>query len=330
MTGVKPARPAPETDPARSERDTMTEILTDTSTGYIAQRLVRVHETTAQTTGRVLTLIVLAGADENLESVIGTVKDASREHPSRVLVLLDAAHGRPLPDGKDSCIDAEIHVGGDAGASELVVIRMNGEVAEHPASVVTPLLLPDTPIVCWWPSAAPADPAATKVGRIAQRRIVDSRCSGHEDALAVQREHYSPGDSDLAWARITLWRAIVASTLDQPPHHDITESRISGPAGSSSVDLAAGWLADRLRVPVTRETHTGHGIRLAMTRADGELVIDQRSLDTVEVDVPGAAKQLVALNERSQADCLSEELRHLDPDDAYAGALDGIRRLNWA
>ena len=43
--------------------------------------------------------------------------------------------------------------------------------AEHAASVVTPFLLPDTPVVAWWPDAAPAAPAEDPLGRLALRRL---------------------------------------------------------------------------------------------------------------------------------------------------------------
>ncbi|NLF90582.1 MAG: oxppcycle protein OpcA, partial [Corynebacterium marinum] len=42
---------------------------------------------------------------------------------------------------------------------------------------------------------------------------------------------------------------------------------------------------------------------------------------------PGSPDSLVAMNARSDADCISEELRHLDPDLAYANALRGLTRV---
>lgn len=327
----------------------MAEMLRDTSTSYIARRLVRVHETTAQTTGRVLTLIVPVTAREDIEALTATIKDASREHPARVIMLIDAAHGgaerngagddaacgvngSAAQDQSTSYIDAEIHLGGDAGASELIIITMHGAVAEHPDAVVTPLLLPDTPIVCWWPGKTPQNPGASAVGALAQRRIVDSKRSPDPGVLSTQLAHYTPGDSDMAWARITLWRGILASTLDTLGFQGIYTVEISGPENNTSVELAAGWLAHCLRLPVTRAPHSGPGIRATFRRATVEgtsekIVVDQRSFDTVEVTVPGKPTSLVAINERSLADCLSEELRHLDPDATYAGALDGVTRL---
>ena len=61
---------------------------------------------------------------------------------------------------------------------------------------------------------------------------------------------------------------------------------------------------------------------LHLTMDDGEtLSISRADNHTVSVHVPGAARSLVALNVRSWAERLSEELRHLEPDDTYARAL---------
>ena len=54
---------------------------------------------------------------------------------------------------------------------------------------------------------------------------------------------------------------------------------------------------------------------ISITRADNH---------TVGVQVRGAARNLVALNVRSWAERLSEELRHLEPDETYARALRAI------
>ena len=71
-------------------------------------------------------------------------------------------------------MDAQIRVGGDAGASEVIVTRLYGELADHGDAIVVPLLLPDAPVVAWWPQDAPDVPAEDPIGALAQRRITDS------------------------------------------------------------------------------------------------------------------------------------------------------------
>lgn len=311
--------------------------LEDTTTSAIADKLTTLRETGAQgTTGRVLTLIVVASADDEVECLVRATNDASHEHPSRVLMMFAGEAQGP------SRLDAEIRLGGDAGASEVIIMHLEGEVAAHMEAVVTPFLLPDTPIVAWWPGAAPINPAEHPIGKLAQRRITDSLMDPAEDAIYRRRNHYVPGDSDMAWSRITSWRGLVASTLDQPPHSEIVDARVFGPASSPSVDLAAGWLADRLGVNIVRESTGQQGIpadaagdpcmplsKVELYREEDTITLEVKDAHTIAVIMPDREPALVALGRRSQADCLAEELRHLDPDTAYARALKGLSRVRY-
>lgn len=306
--------------------------LPDTTTAEIAAGLQHFHETSLHTTGRVLTLIVSATDRDDLEGIIAVTTDASREHPARVLVLIDSTAGDPA--GVSSRIDANILVGGSAGASEVVIMRLHGQVAAHPDAIVTPLLLPDTPIVAWWPSAAPEVPAADPIGSIAQRRITDALLDPADDPLKRRRHSYRPGDTDLAWTRITQWRGLVASTLDIKPYKPIRRVRLDGSRENLSLDLAAGWLAAKLRVPVARgfideistaqERELLRACELTLYQDDGTIRLENKRSAYVAVEVSGHPETLVALTHRTPSDCLSEELRHLDPDVAYEEALRGI------
>lgn len=53
---------------------------------------------------------------------------------------------------------------------------------------------------------------------MAQRRITDAAAAKRPHRrLAELAQNYADGDTDLAWTRITLWRARLAAALDQPP-----------------------------------------------------------------------------------------------------------------
>ena len=126
--------------------------LPDTTTSAISKALVKVREEGgAVALGRVLTLVIASAGSTDEEAIVAA-NEASREHPMRVIVL-SAVAGEPR-------LDAEIRVGGDAGASEVVVLRASGEAGSDPESLVTGLLLPDAPVVVWWPGEAPTDPHA--------------------------------------------------------------------------------------------------------------------------------------------------------------------------
>ena len=132
-------------------------------------------------------------------------------------------------DAAEPRLDAQLRVGGDAGASEVVVLRLSGPLAGHAASVVMPFLLPDIPVVAWWPDVAPAVPAQDPLGQLAIRRITDA--TNGVDPLAAIKSRlpgYTAGDTDLAWARITYWRALLTSAVDQTPHEPIESALVSG------------------------------------------------------------------------------------------------------
>ena len=192
--------------------------LSDTSTNEINKKIIGLREEGgALALGRVLTLVIAPDSEATLEGAIEAANFASREHPCRVIVTLTGDRGRP-----DSRLDAELRVGRDAGAGEVVVLRLHGELADHADSVVLPFLLPDTPVVAWWPTSAPAVPAQDPLGRLAIRRITDAtRAPDPLAALKDRRPGYAAGDTDVAWSRITYWRALLASAIDEPPHEPI-------------------------------------------------------------------------------------------------------------
>lgn len=306
--------------------------LPGTDTHKIAAALLQTRESSAQATGRVLTLIVVASLEDDVDAIIAATEAAAHEHPARVLIMLTGPAAGP------SLLDAQVRYAGDSGAAEMVIMRITGELAGHLEAVVTPLLLPDTPIVAWWPFNAPANPSTHPVGRIAQRRITDALTDSRESVLSVRRQNYVPGDSDLMWSRITQWRGIVASSLEQCPGNRILNARVYGPGDHPSVDIAAGWLADRLGLEIVRsaddrqreESQDRHFLieRLELGQPDGAVVISVVDYRTIRVSVPGRPDSLVALSRRSIADCLAEELRHLDPDIAYAQALRGLGQVS--
>ncbi|MHA2789031.1 glucose-6-phosphate dehydrogenase assembly protein OpcA [Corynebacterium sp. S7] len=305
--------------------------LPNTSTSQISKTLLQAQENYSLATGRVLTLIVVAREEDDVDTLLDVVRDASHEHPSRVLFLVSGSNKR------ETSMDAETFLAADAGASEIVVMRLYGELTDQLASVVTPLLLPDTPIVAWWPTKAPSNPKEHPIGQIAQRRITNARYSVSGNALLRLSNGYTPGDSDMIWSRITPWRGIVASAIDRHPHEEIEAAEILGPADNPSVDIAAGWLADRLNINVQRKAFdpgeedkkTLFSIRsVTLHRASGPVVIRVKDEQTMCLELPDQPDSLVATNIRTDAECLAEELRHLDPDVAYENALRGLANVH--
>jgi glucose-6-phosphate dehydrogenase assembly protein OpcA len=299
--------------------------LPGTTTSEVAKALLRLRdEGGAVALGRVLTLVIDV-VEEGLEEAVSVANVASREHPCRVIVL---ARG---DDGERSRLDAQIRVGGDAGASEVVVLRASGEMLEHADTLITPLLLPDAPIVAWWPGEHPPAPAEDPLGAMAQRRITDS--VGAADplrSLRELREHHAAGDTDIAWTRLTVWRALLAAALDQPPYEPVTSARVTGHETHASVVMLAAWLAHALDCPVelVRVPDVQGVVEVVLDRPSGPVVVDRPDGRVATLHQPGQPEQRVGMPIRQLSECLAEELRRLDPDEVYGEVLvNGLERI---
>ncbi len=284
----------------------------------LSKRIVSVRENTgAMALGRVMTLIVLV-SEECVEDAIRAASDGTRQHPSRIIVLVEGSRRGA------NRLDAQIRIGGDAGAGEFVVLRLFGELTRHGESVVLPLLLADSPIVAWWPGKAPRDVAGHPVGSLAQRRITDAEAQPEPIAsMRTRARHYRPGDTDLAWTRTTRWRGLLTSLLDEPPYSPVLSAEVTGSPESASADLLAGWLSVSLGVPVRRSAESSapgiHGVTL--TREHGETTLHRPDGVRAGLHRPGKPTRQIALPRRGDAECLADELSRLDADETYALAL---------
>lgn len=299
--------------------------LPGTTTNDINKKITGLREEGgAITLSRVLTLVISLDSDDLLEDSIEAANFASREHPCRVIVVVPGDR-----DGTEPRLDAQLRFGGDAGAGEVVALRLHGELAGHASSVVLPFLLPDTPVVAWWPAGGPAVPSQDPLGRLAIRRITNAtECSDPLAAIKSRLQGYTDGDTDLAWARITYWRALLTAAVEQPPHEPITSAVVSGLRNEPSLDVLAGWLATRIDGPVQRVV--------------GDLKVDLvRSSETITLARPqtGVTATLtrtsrpearIPLARREAKECLAEDLRRLDADEIYHEALQGIEQVQYA
>jgi glucose-6-phosphate dehydrogenase assembly protein OpcA len=306
--------------------------LPNTTTSQISKTLVKIREEGgAVALGRVLTLIISTKLGEE-EEAIEAANDASREHPMRVIVVSTGPDDRRT--SKDARVDAQIRVGGDAGASEVVVVRAYGDAAVDQESLVTGLLLPDAPVVAWWPGVAPDVVSQSAIGRIAQRRITDAASSPNPmQALETISKSYRPGDTDFAWTRLTLWRAQLAAVLDQPPYQPVTGIEVHGSADSPSTVLLAAWLKLQLKVDVKLEisskSHGSSGIQgVRLHRKAGTIELERTMPNVATLVQPNQPTHDISLPRRSLRDCLAEELRRLDPDDLFGDVIkSGLDQL---
>jgi glucose-6-phosphate dehydrogenase assembly protein OpcA len=298
--------------------------LPETTVSKISRELVAIREQGgAVALGRVLTLVIETD-EAGAEAAIEAANEASREHPSRIIALvsnLSAEHPR---------LDAEIRVGGDAGASEVILLRAHGEAATYPQSLVMGLLLPDAPVVAWWPRSAPAVVSQSPIGKIATRRITDA--ASQEDPISFLgqlAQSYAPGDSDFSWTRLTLWRAQFAAVLDQPPHTPVESIDIIGDLENPSVAMLIAWLRQRLNCPVSLEHRDdSEGVRaiysVQFNRDGASIEILRNQTNIAVLTQTGQPPKELSLPVRSLRDCLAEDLRRLDPDLAFGKVITGF------
>lgn len=293
--------------------------LTDTGSAQIAAEFVRARTRAGSPAmGMVMTLIIVVDEDD-AEAAMDSARRASHEHPARVLGVI-------LGDGRGSgVVNAQVGTG-SGWTGETALIRLKGEVVKHPESVVLPLLLPDSPVAIWWPNNAPDDPAADPLGSLAQRRITDAASTSRRrtQAIHTQCASYTKGNTDLAWTRITPWRALLAAALDQHPLK-VSAAVVESERVSPSADLLAAWLADRLHVDVERVASDGPGItEVVMETSEGAIRISRPDGKLATFSSPGRPDRPIALKRRTLPALLAEELRRLDEDDVYAAT---TRRL---
>lgn len=296
--------------------------LTDTTTSAIDKTMIEMRETFGENTiGRVLTLIIIAAGD--LEAPLEAAISASREHPARVIVV-DAD-----PDAETAGLDAEIRVGRDAGSGEIVILHARGENLSTLDTLVMALLLPDAPIVTWWPHSAPSSPVHDVLGSMSQRRITDAAaCQNPLGTLKRLRRGYASGDSDLAWSRLTRWRGLLASAYEVPPVAVPRQVQVTGSSENPSVVLMAAWLEHTLGVvpeivaPEVEDAPSNgiHGVRLV--REDGDIELTRVDDESILLRLPGDdTEQHVTMPRRTLDELLAEELRRLDPDEVYGEVL---------
>jgi glucose-6-phosphate dehydrogenase assembly protein OpcA len=296
--------------------------LTQTNSAGIAAELMRARTRAGSPAmGMVMTLVVVV-EEEHAHDAMVAAREASKQHPARVLgVILGDARGAAV-------VNAQVGTG-SGWSGETALIRLKGEVVKHAESVILPLLLPDSPVAVWWPTDAPHDPAGDPLGALAQRRITDAAAAtkAKSKAIHIQCSSYAKGNTDLAWTRITPWRALLAAALDQHPEK-VTSASVTAERVSPSADLLVAWLTDRLKVDVARKSSKGPGItEVVMTTKSGDLSIDRPDGKLAAFISPGQPDRPVALKRRTVPELLAEELRRLDEDDIYAATARRLAKM---
>jgi glucose-6-phosphate dehydrogenase assembly protein OpcA len=235
-----------------------------------------------------------------VEAAEDVLAGLAERHPSRTIVLV------PDPEAEDA-LEARIEVdcfssreGARPICTETIRVRLCGDRANWPASVVEPMLLPDLPVFLRWRGPPPfgEEPFEDLVD-VVDRLIVDStewpglpapypRFAEIFDRVVV---------SDIAWARTSRWRPQLASLW--PGIGAVKRIKVTGT--ESQAYLLAGWLRSRL----------GHPVELEHEPSDR----------LVGVDVDGEPAPFPPGDPPNPADLLSDELERFRRDRVYEEAV---------
>jgi glucose-6-phosphate dehydrogenase assembly protein OpcA len=273
----------------------------------------------AVTSGCALTLVVVVG-EKAVEEAEEAARIASSRHPMRMIMVIRRQYEAPVPR-----LDAEVTIGGRLGPGESVVLRMYGRLGLHAESVTLPLLAPDAPVVTWWHGEPPEKIAYDPLGVFAERRITDvARGADPTGCLTQRARDFAPGDTDLAWTRITPWRVALASAFDGV-RTAARSAVVRGGAGDPSACLMSGWLKSRLGLDVAIEGHDDEpisGIEIGFDNGRSTRLTVEGANLVVRRD--GQQDSYMPYVERSLGDLLAEELKRLDHDRVYADALSAV------
>jgi glucose-6-phosphate dehydrogenase assembly protein OpcA len=204
---------------------------------------------------------------EWVEAAEDVLAGLAERHPSRTIVLV------PEPDADEDGLEAEVEVDvfpvgeGREICTETIRIRLKGNRAVAPASVVEPLILPDLPVFVRWRGLPDFGGASfeSMLG-VVDRLIVDS--TEWPDLGSAYPQLTKIFDrvvvSDIAWARTSRWRHQLASLW--PRIAEVKTIRVSGTAAQAA--LLAGWLRSRLGRSIELEHEEFD--HLAAVNLDGE------------------------------------------------------------
>ena len=237
--------------------------------------------------------------EEWVEAAEDVLSGLAERHPSRTVVLF------PQPDDDDG-LDGEVEVDvypvgeGRRICTETIRIRLKGRRADVPASVVQPLLLPDLPAFLRWRGLPPFGAEYFEgLVDVVDRLIVDStEWPNLPDSYRGLSEIFDRvAVSDIAWARTSRWRPMLASLW--PQIADVERIRVTGTAAQAH--LLAGWLRSRLK---------------------RDVVLEHDQADRLEgVDIDGEPAPFPPGDPPAGSDLLSEELDKFGRDRIYEDAV---------
>lgn len=237
---------------------------------------VKAGDENAMMRARVANLMVYVSAEPASNEINKVLGELTVQHPCRALVMVGEA--------QEADRDIEMFVSsffkgpGKTGdrrlcCEEVTLIARGRFVAELPSATL-PLLVPDLPVFLWWRDELKLrDKTFAELAHRADRVIIDSarfqEAGSEMQALATWMRSEAEDQaaiSDLNWARLTSWRALLAGFFDSLERRAMLDQigsvRIEYATNEAAPEaiapqalLIAGWLASRLTWKLTHSAN---------------------------------------------------------------------------
>lgn len=213
-----------------------------------------------------LNLLVFVTSQTDAAGIDETLTDVTSTHPSRaILIVADRS-------SQTSSLDAQVTsrctlptATSKQVCCEQVTINATGSQVTEVTSAVAPLLVSDLPVYLWWCAVPRITDKVTfrRLADLSDRVIIDSADftdpQGDVASMATMLRNTPrwTAISDLNWARLTAWRALLSGFYDINEYRPLLKAvdHIAIEYSPSAADpealspralLLGGWLASRL------------------------------------------------------------------------------------
>ena len=238
--------------------------------------------------------------NDTANRVTNIISQLTDRYPNRAIVVQVAPEAQE--PSLDAWVQAHCQVPGPDRRQvccEQITVTAQGETSAQVAGIVLPLLVPDVPVVLWWPHGEPFhSPVFERLCVFADRVVIDSATftqPAHDVAAMAELLDHDYAVSDLVWGRLTSWRELTAQFFDTPTMQPLLGqiSRITigyavppgAPVNRSSALLLLGWLAARLGWTPAGSTQVEEGVTTLTLRHSGGQPIEVTLRST---EMPGA------------------------------------------
>jgi glucose-6-phosphate dehydrogenase assembly protein OpcA len=298
------------------------------------RRQVAGHEAATRTT--VMTIVMVSEGGAASEDCALSVRALGAHHPCRFLLLRPDPEGTPAIDAETSLWRAEPPEGAlQPLFFEEIHLRVAGQAASHLASIASPFVLGDLPVLIWFPERlpGPADPLLSLgTALVTDTRALSEAEIAHSYRTLLELANRQPV-VDLSWVRLQPWRELLAGLFDAGRNRwflqGVRLASVKGKPGPRHI--LGGWLmaqldlrarelslSDAKHVGITLEAASGgEQGTFSVERDEGSRAVWARA----ELSSGVSHSQALPLPDDSLTSALASAISNLRPDRVWERAL---------